>query len=135
MRYVCKIATDAHIKVMKSCKPGLTQIQMHALFNFEHTVHCGCKSMAFESICSSGRDCATLHYVENDKVIEKGQMVLHDMGGKWYGYCADQAITFPVDGKFTDKQKVVYNAVYEAQQAVLKTMKPGSLWMDMHLLA
>lgn len=62
-------------------------------------------------------------------------MVLHDMGGKWYGYCADQAITFPVDGKFTDKQKVVYNAVYEAQVAVLQAMKPGVNWTDMHLLA
>ena len=46
-------------------------------------------------------------------------MLLHDMGGKWYGYCADQAITFPVDGKFTEKQKHIYNAVYEAQKAVL----------------
>ena len=57
------------------------------------------------------------------------------MGGKWYGYCADQAITFPVGGKFTPKQRVVYEAVYEAQQAVLNTMKPGVSWTDMHLLA
>jgi len=46
-------------------------------------------------------------------------MLLHDMGGKWYGYCADQAITFPVNGKFTEKQKKIYIAVYEAQKAVL----------------
>jgi Xaa-Pro aminopeptidase len=95
------VATNAHIKVMKSCKVGLTQVQMQAVFSFEHTIHCGCHLMAFDSICSSGRDCATLHYIDNDKIIEDGQLVLHDMGGKWHGYCADQAITFPVNGKFT----------------------------------
>lgn len=62
-------------------------------------------------------------------------MLLHDMGGKWNGYCADQAITFPVDGKFTEKQKKIYNAVYEAQKAVLEALKPGVKWDDMHLLA
>lgn len=50
------------------------------------------------------------------------------MGGKWYGYCADQAITFPVNGKFSPKQRIVYEAVYEAQLAVLKAMKPGVSW-------
>lgn len=62
-------------------------------------------------------------------------MLLHDMGGKWNGYCADQAITFPVDGKFTEKQKHIYVAVYEAQKAVLEALKPGVNWGDMHLLA
>ena len=51
--------------------------------------------------------------------MEDGQMLLHDMGGKWHGYCADIAITFPVNGKFTQIQKDIYNAVYEAQKAVL----------------
>lgn len=62
-------------------------------------------------------------------------MVLHDMGGKWHGYCADIAITFPIDGKFTDKQRAIYNAVYHAQKAVLDVLKPGVNWEDMHLLA
>ena len=57
------------------------------------------------------------------------------MGGKWHGYCADQAITFPVDGTFTDKQKNIYNAVYEAQKKVLEVMRPGCNWGDLHLLA
>ncbi len=52
-----------------------------------------------------------MHYVENDKIIEEDQMVLLDLGGRWYGYVADQAMTFPVSGKFTDKQREVYAAV------------------------
>ena len=62
-------------------------------------------------------------------------MLLHDMGGKWYGYCADQTITFPVDGKFTNKQKDIYVAVYEAHKTVLEALKPGVNWGDMHMLA
>ncbi len=135
MKYVCELATKAHIQVMKSAKPGLKQVQMHTIFHFEHSIHSGSPQIAFAGIAASGRDCATLHYIENDKIIEKGQMLLHDMGGKWHGYCADLAITFPVDGKFTEHQKAIYNAVYYAQKAVLEALKPGVNWEDMHLLA
>ncbi len=62
-------------------------------------------------------------------------MVLLDLGGKWYGYVADQAMTFPVSGKFTEKQAKIYTAVLQAQKAVLKHVKPGVKWDDMHLLA
>lgn len=57
------------------------------------------------------------------------------MGGKWYGYVTDQAITFPIDGKFTQKQREIYIAVYEAQKKVAETAKEGVSWTDMHLLA
>lgn len=57
------------------------------------------------------------------------------MGGKWYGYVTDQAITFPVDGMFTPKQREIYIAVYEAQKKVVETAKEGVKWTDMHLLA
>ena len=111
------------------------QAQLQGVFEFEHTSKTGSRKTGFHGICSSGQDCATLHYIDNDKVYQPGEMALHDMGGKWYGYCADQAVTFPVSGKFTDKQKQIYNAVYEAQREVLKVLKPGVKWDDMHLLA
>lgn len=57
------------------------------------------------------------------------------MGGRWYGYVADQAITFPVSGKFTDKQRKIYTAVRQAQKAVEAVVKPGVKWEDMHLIA
>lgn len=96
----------------RSAKAGLTQVQLHSVFHFQHSVKSGSIQLGFNSICSSGRDCATLHYIENDKVIEENQMVLLDLGGRWYGYVADQAMTFPVSGKFTDKQRQVYTAVF-----------------------
>jgi Xaa-Pro aminopeptidase len=62
-------------------------------------------------------------------------MILLDMGGRWYGYIADQAMTFPVSGKFDYKQKAIYTAVLEAQKAVKSQLKPGVKWDEMHLLA
>jgi Xaa-Pro dipeptidase len=135
MRYVCRVSSDAHLRVMRHAKPGILQVQLHGLFTFDHTNTSGSEFLAFNSVCSSGRDCATLHYINNDKIIQSGQLILNDMGGRWYGYCADQAITFPVDGKYTEKQLHVYEAVREAQAEVLKTMKEGVEWTEMHLLA
>lgn len=135
MRYVCRISSEAHKRTMRHAKPGIVQVQLHGLFTFDHTNKTGSEFLAFNSICSSGRDCATLHYIDNDKLIEPGQLILNDMGGRWYGYCADQAITFPVDGKFTPKQLEVYEAVREAQAEVTKILKEGVEWTDMHLLA
>lgn len=62
-------------------------------------------------------------------------MVLLDLGGRWYGYVADQAMTFPVSGKFDEKQRAVYSAVLDAQKIVKAHVKPGVKWEDMHLLA
>lgn len=95
----------------RSAKPGLKENQLHSVFHFQHSVKSGSIQLGFNSICSSGRDCATLHYIENDKIIQPEQMVLLDLGGKWYGYVADQAMTFPVSGKFNQKQRDIYSAV------------------------
>jgi Xaa-Pro dipeptidase len=135
LRYVCETTSNAERIAAKSAKPGLTQIQLHSVFHYQHSVKSGSIQLGFNSICSSGRDCATLHYVDNDKLIEPNQMILLDMGGRWYGYVADQAMTFPVSGKFTDKQRQIYTAVLEAQKAVEAAVKPGVKWEDMHLLA
>ena len=118
----------AQIKAAQSTKAGLLQNQIHSVFQYQHATTTGSLQLGFNSIASSGCDCATLHYIENDKIIEEDQMMLLDMGGKWYGYCADQALTFPVSGKFTQKQREIYTAVLEAQKAVKATIKPGVKW-------
>lgn len=64
---------------------------------------CGAKFAAYDCICASGRNPATLHYVVNDQLIKDDSLVLCDMGGKYQGYCADITVTFPSNGKFNDK--------------------------------
>ena len=70
MRFVCKVSSEAHLRTMRHSKPGLLQMQMHNVFQFDHTNKTGSDMLGFNSICASGRDCATLHYINNDKVIE-----------------------------------------------------------------
>lgn len=63
MRYVCQVSSEAHIAAMRSAKAGLKQMQMQSVFNFEHSIKSGNARMSFHPICSSGCDCATLHYI------------------------------------------------------------------------
>jgi Xaa-Pro aminopeptidase len=72
IRYVCKLTTHALKIAVKSTKPGLTQVQLHSVFHFQHSIKSGSILLGFASICSSGRDCATLHYIDNDKIIKDG---------------------------------------------------------------
>ena len=89
----------------------------------------------YEHICGCGPNGATLHYIVNDKEIKDGQLLLMDMGAIAGGYCSDVTSTVPVNGKFTDKQKNIYNIVLDANLEVQKNAKPGVSWTDMHLLA
>ena len=135
LRFVNKISSEAHIRVLHNAKVGLKEYQIEALFRFHGFERCGARFLAYNCICASGPDAATLHYICNDKVLVDGALMLSDMGAKYYGYCADITVTFPINGKFTEKQKQIYDAVLDAQNAVKKAVKPGVEWEDMHLLA
>lgn len=88
---------------------------------------------------SSGDNASVLHYghaaAANDKKINAEDLCLFDMGGEYYCYASDITTTFPANGKFTSKQKFMYETVLKANRAVLNAIKPGVSWIDMHLLA
>ncbi|XP_028156506.1 xaa-Pro dipeptidase isoform X2 [Ostrinia furnacalis] len=139
MRYVCKISSDAHKQVMLHAKPGLMEYQCESVF-LDHCYRVGgCRHVSYTCICGSGDNAATLHYghaaAPNTKIIANGDMCLFDMGGNYAGYAADITCSFPANGKFTDDQKLIYEAVLFARDAVLREAKPGVLWTDMHLTA
>ena len=94
---------------------------------------------SYTCICASGHNGATLHYghagAPNSRQINDGEMVLLDMGAEYHCYGSDITRSYPVNGKFTPEQIEVYETVLAAQQAVMKAMKPGVLWPDMHRLA
>ena len=87
----------------------------------------------------AGTNSAILHYGHaaspNDKHIKDGEMCLFDMGANYCGYAADITCSFPVNGRFTEDQKIIYNAVLAARNAVCENAKEGVSWVDMHLLA
>jgi len=120
---------------MKSCRPGMKQYELEALFLHLTHVNGRCRQQSYTCICATGKDSAVLHYPYNDKVMENGTIALFDMGAEYHCYCSDITCSFPVNGKFTEDQKVIYEIVLEAQQAVMRSMKPEVQWEDMHRLA
>ncbi|XP_032681047.1 xaa-Pro dipeptidase isoform X1 [Odontomachus brunneus] len=139
LRYVCKISSDAHKILMRTMRPGMVEYQAESAFS--HYVYStgGCRHVSYTCICGSGHNSSILHYghagAPNNKVIEDGDMCLFDMGGNYCGYAADITCSFPINGKFTEDQKLIYNAVLKARDAVIAAAKPGVAWTDMHLLA
>ncbi|XP_066585520.1 xaa-Pro dipeptidase isoform X2 [Prorops nasuta] len=139
IRYVVKISSDAHKAVMRVVKPGMAEFQAEAAFmHYVYTVG-GCRHVSYTCICGSGHNASILHYghagAPNNRVVKDGDMCLFDMGGNYAGYAADITCSYPANGKFTNDQKMVYNAVLDACNAVAKAAKPGVSWTDMHLLA
>ncbi|KAF7998061.1 hypothetical protein HCN44_009459 [Aphidius gifuensis] len=139
LRYVVKISSDAHKEVMKKIQPNMTEFQGEAIFKYYCYLIGGCRHVSYTCICGTGHNSSILHYghagAPNNRVIKDGDMCLFDMGANYCGYAADITCSYPSNGKFNDKQKLIYNAVLDARNAVLQTAKPGVNWCDMHLLA
>jgi Xaa-Pro dipeptidase len=135
LKFINKISSWAHVEVMKSCRPGMKEYELEALFLHAIYSNGRCRRVSYCGICGCGKNGATLHYPNNNKDVLDGQMALLDMGAEYHCYTSDITCSFPVNGKFTENQKVVYNIVLAAQQAVMNAMAPGVKWEDMHRLA
>lgn len=141
LRYVAKVSSDAHKKVMKIpfMKEKHFEYQAEAVFLAHSYYIGGCRHMSYTCICGVGNNSAILHYghagAPNNREIKNGDMCLFDMGANYFGYCADITCSFPANGKFTQDQKLVYNAVLDASNAVMNAAKEGVSWVEMHLLA
>ena len=139
MRLGNLISSQAHVYVMRHIKAGMTEVHLEALFKSYCQFYGGCRHMAYTCICGSGANGSILHYGHagrpNDRVIADGDTVVLDMGGEYNGYTTDITRSYPVNGKFTADQAAIHTAVYEAQQAVIRAMRPGVSWPDMHRLA
>jgi len=135
MRFINKVSSNAHINVMKNCRVGMQEYELESMFLYLTYTNGRFRHIAYTCICASGKSSATLHYPNNDKQIKEGQMLLLDMGAEYHCYISDITCSFPVNGKFTEDQKAIYNIVLDAQSSVMKAMKPGIDWTDMHRLA
>lgn len=139
LRYANKISSDAHKQVMKNIKPGMYEYQAESIFMQYCYGEGGMRHVGYTCICGSGHNGSILHYghagAPNERQIKYGDMCLFDMGGEYYCYVSDITCSFPVNGKFTPKQRLVYNAVLNANRTVMKACKSGVKWADMHRLA
>lgn len=110
--------------VMSHAKAGMKEYQLEAYFDFSLKLN-GVKHYAFPTIVAAGKNGTVLHYEKNNATIEEGSLVLLDLGAQYHYYNADISYTFPVNGKFTEKQKTFYNIVLKALRETTELIKPG----------
>ena len=118
-------------EMMAYAKPGMNERELEGAFDFA-LMKQGVRDHAFHSIFAGGKRATTLHYGENDQIVKDGELVLIDLGSAYGNYCADISRTFPINGKFTDRQKELYNTVLEAQKIVIAAAKPGLTTRDLN---
>ena len=110
--------------LMANCRPGMYEYQLEA--HFDHVIkHEGNRRHAFKTIAASGIRATTLHYSENNCLLEDGEMILFDLGCRDGEYRADITRTFPINGKFTPLQRTVYDIVLNANKTVARRARAG----------
>ena len=130
MRRAAKIAAGAHTKAMQAVAPGMREFELEAEIIHEFRRHGAIHS--YSPIVGGGANGCVLHYVENNAVLENGDLVLIDAGCEADYYASDITRTFPVNGRFSPEQRAIYEIVLEAQLAAIEKVRPGNLWNDPH---
>ena len=110
--------------MMKASKVGLYEYQLEAHYDFAIKTE-GVKKTSFHTIAAAGENATILHYHENNQECKDGDLILFDLGCEWNYYCSDISRTFPINGKFSSRQREVYQAVLDVQMAVIERVKPG----------
>ena len=124
MRKAIEITKGGVESLMRNSKVGMREYALEAHFDF-HLKQNGVTDYAFKTIAASGANAATLHYHENNSEMKDGDLILFDLGAQMNYYNADVSRTFPVNGKFTDRQKDLYEAVLDVNEKIIEMMKPG----------
>ena len=131
MRRAAEVSARAHVRAMKACKPGMYEYQIEAELVHEF-VQEGLRAVAYQSIVAGGKNACVLHYTANNDKLNKGDLLLIDAGVECDHYAADITRTFPISGKFSEPQKLLYQLVLDAQDAALEQIRPGIAWNKAH---
>ena len=131
MQRAADIASAGHLRAMRACRPGLAEYALEAELSYEFRRQ-GAAGHAYTPIVAGGSNACVLHYVENNKPLADGSLVLIDAGCEVEGYAADITRSFPVNGRFSAAQKDVYEIVLAAQAAAIAATAPGRHFMEAH---
>ena len=131
MQRAADITVQAHIRAMKSCRPGLTEWHLEAELVSEFMLN-GARFSAYPSIVASGNNACIMHYVDNDAFLNDGDLVLIDAGCELDHYASDVTRTFPVSGRFSEPQRDLYQLCLEAQAGAIAAAKPNAKFTDPH---
>ena len=131
IQHACDITEKGFGRILGFTKPGVWEYELEAEFMHEFLRNRS-KGFAYTPIIASGNNANVLHYIENNQQCKAGDLILLDVGAEYANYSSDMTRTIPVSGKFTDRQKAVYNAVLRVKNEATKMLIPGADWADYH---
>ncbi|OIQ23653.1 aminopeptidase P family protein [Lacinutrix sp. MedPE-SW] len=132
MQQACDITEKGFRRILNFVKPDVWEYNLEAEFMHEF-LNNRSKGFAYTPIIGSGNNANVLHYIENNQQCKAGDLILIDAGAEYANYASDMTRTIPVSGKFTDRQKAVYNAVNRVKNDATKMLVPGTLWAEYHI--
>ena len=132
MQQACDITNAGFRRVLKFLKPGVMEYEVEAEFLHEF-IRRRSDGFAYTPIIASGNNANVLHYIENNQECKDGDLMLIDAGAQYANYASDMSRTIPVNGRFTERQKQVYDAVLRVKNDATKMLVPGTLWKEYHV--
>lgn len=133
MKKAAEITINSYNETMKMIKPGVSECQVQASLEYYYRLRGG--ESAYYPIVAGGENGCILHYENNNMLLKNEQLVLIDSGAEYNYYCSDITRTFPVNGKFTKEQKLIYNIVLTSNKECIKKMKPGTKNSEMRAMS
>ncbi|MFL0353385.1 aminopeptidase P family protein [Xanthomarina sp. GH4-25] len=132
LQQACDITEKGFKRVLNFVKPNVWEYEIEAEFMYEFLRNRS-KGFAYTPIIASGNNANVLHYIENNQQCKAGDLILIDAGAEYANYSSDMSRTIPVSGRFTKRQKEVYNAVNRVKNDATKLLVPGTIWEDYHV--
>jgi Xaa-Pro aminopeptidase len=133
IKQAIKVTNEGLKNIMKHLKGGAYEYEMEA--HFLHTLNLNNVVESFNTIAASGKNATVLHYVDNNQKLGDNDLMLFDLGAYYNRYASDISRTYPVSGKFTPRQKEVYEVVLKANKETIKMLKPGVTWKEFNEFA
>lgn len=131
MKIACGITEKGFRRVLGFVKPDVWEYEIEAEFLHEF-IRNRSKGFAYTPIIASGNNANVLHYVENNKQCRDGDLILMDVGAEYANYSSDMTRTIPVNGRFSKRQREVYQAVLRVKKEATKLLVPGTIWAEYH---
>lgn len=131
MQQACDITEKGFRRILEYTKPGVLEYELEAEYLHEF-IRNRSKGFAYTPIIASGNNANVLHYIENNQQCQAGDLILMDVGAEYANYSSDMTRTIPVNGKFSKRQKEVYEAVLLVKKKATKMLVPGTIWAEYH---
>ncbi|NAS31720.1 M24 family metallopeptidase [Flavobacteriaceae bacterium R38] len=132
IEHACSITEKGFRRVLNFVKPGVWEYEIEAEYIHEF-IRNRSRGFSYTPIIASGFNANVLHYIENNQQCKDGDLILMDVGASYANYTSDMSRTIPVNGRFTQRQKDIYNAVLKVKNEATKLLVPGTIWAEYHV--